>query len=89
MIAVKKKRVTFKLYAPEAEKVYVAGSFNEWDPKARPLKRSKDSTWSTWMSLPPGAHEYRFVVNGEWREDPSCESHTPNSFGAYNSVVQL
>ena len=89
MVATKKKRVTFKIEAPEASEVYVAGTFNRWDPQARPLKQGRNNTWSTWMSLVPGTYEYRFVVNGEWREDPTCDSHTPNDFGAYNSVVQL
>ena len=85
----KKKRMTFKLHAPAAEHVYVAGTFNDWDPEARPLKRAKNGNWSTWMSLPPGTYEYRFVVNGEWRDDPSCESRRPNDFGTHNSVFRL
>lgn len=84
-----KKRVTFSLAAPEARQVCVAGSFNEWDPDARALKRNKAGTWSTWMNLEPGRHEYRFVVDGEWLQDPECPDCEPNEFGGANSVVKV
>ena len=84
-----KKRVNFLLHAPGAREVYVAGSFNDWDPTARPLKRGKDDEWRTWMNLAPGTHEYQFVVDGEWREDPSCSERRPSPYGSHNSVVEL
>ena len=84
-----KKRLTFRLCAPEAREVYVAGTFNDWDPQARALKRSKAGVWTTWMSLPPGMYEYRFVVDGEWCEDPECAESKANEHGSHNSVAVL
>lgn len=89
MSTIEKQRVTFRLHAPDAERVCVAGTFNDWDPEIRPMKRGKTGTWSTWTSLPTGTYEYRFVVNGEWRDDPSCDARRANTFGTYNSVFQL
>ena len=89
MPAPKKKRANFALEAPEAESVYVAGSFNDWDASARQLRPDKKGVWRTWMNLPPGAHEYLFVVDGEWREDPCCEKRAPNPYGSHNSVLKL
>lgn len=83
----KKKRATFRLDAPEAREVYVAGTFNDWTTKA--LKRQKDGRWSTWMNLEPGTYEYRFIVDGEWREDPASEGRSVNPFGGSNSVLEL
>ena len=37
----------------------------------------------------PGNHEYKFLVDGQWREDPSNERLCPNCFGTYNSVINL
>lgn len=85
----KKQRVNFSLDAPAAREVFVAGTFNDWDPAARPLKRGRDGLWRTWMNLPRGTHEYLFVVNGEWREDPGCQDRCRNPYGSYNSVVRL
>ena len=37
--------------------------------------------------LPPGAYEYKFVVDGEWLTDPGNPEVRPNAFGTYNSVL--
>lgn len=84
-----KRRITFRFREPEARSVCVAGSFNNWDPNASPLKRQKDGTWKATESLLPGAHEYRFVVDGMWRDDPECPDRTPNEFGEQNCVVNV
>jgi 5'-AMP-activated protein kinase regulatory beta subunit len=89
MPAPKKKRINFVLHAPEAREVFVAGSFNDWAPEARSLRCDKKGNWRTWMNLPPGQHEYRFVVNGHWQEDPKAPERTGNPFGAFNSVVEV
>ena len=88
MSAPKKQRGNFVLHAPEAREVYVAGSFNEWDPADRPLRCDKKGNWRTWMNLTPGQHEYRFVVNGDWQEDPDAPERQVNPYGAFNSVVR-
>ena len=85
----KKKRVTFRLDAPDAKEVYLAGSFNDWDPGARALKRAKNGIWSTWTNLEPGSYEYRFVVDGEWRQDPECPDTAVNEFGSHNSILKV
>lgn len=84
-----KKRANFQLTAPGASQVCVAGTFNDWDPVARPLKKGKDDVFRTWMNLPPGTYEYRFVVDGAWQEDPSCAEQAPSPFGGYNSVLEV
>ena len=84
-----KKRASFQLLAPGASQVCVAGTFNNWNPDARSLKKGKDDQFRTWMNLPTGTYEYRFVVDGEWREDPACEQHCPTPFGGNNSVLEL
>jgi 1,4-alpha-glucan branching enzyme len=84
-----KKRVDFTIHAPGAQQVCVAGTFNEWDISARPLRRGKGDQWRTWMSLPPGDYEYQFVVDGRWREDPACGQSRPTPYGSHNSVFQV
>ena len=84
-----KKRVTFKLNEPGARSVYIAGSFNSWDPSVRPLKKDAKGIWKTSITLPQGAHQYRFIVDGQWIEDPSSPHKEVNEFGGYNSVVHV
>ncbi len=41
------KMVTFRVWAPHAEKVYVTGTFNDWSKTSTPLVREKNGYWST------------------------------------------
>lgn len=74
-------------FQPEAREVYVAGSFNDWDPRETPLQRDSFGDWSVDLSLPPGEHRYRLVVDGEWRDDPSAQRMEANPFGGFDAVV--
>lgn len=82
------KRVRFELEAPEAQTVAVSGTFCGWSD-VLPLKRQKDGPWKLTMNLPPGRYEYRFVVDGEWRDDPGANESAPNPYGGRNSVLQV
>ena len=84
-----KRRITFKLVAPEAEQVILAGSFNGWDNGGTLLKRDAKGVWKTQVSLDPGRYEYRFRVDGHWRDDPECPSRIPNGFGSENCIIEV
>jgi 1,4-alpha-glucan branching enzyme len=83
----KKPGTTFRLDAPQAERVFVAGCFNEWDPTANPLERSEEGIWSCTLAVDPGEHEYRFFVDGVWWDDPANELRCWNEFGTQNCVL--
>ena len=84
-----KKRVTFSVYAPHAREVAVAGTFNEWDPARRPLKREPDGNWKVAFYLHPGRYEYRFVVDGIWTDDPCCTTRCWNRYGGENCILEV
>ena len=63
----------------------LTGSFNNWDTESRHLKRGKKYTWSTYMMLEPGTYEYRFMVDGKWKNDPEAET-VPNPFNSQNCI---
>jgi 1,4-alpha-glucan branching enzyme len=65
------EEVTFRLEAPRAMQVFVAGSFNHWSPRATPLQRNRAGTWTRTMSLGPGEREFMFVVDGFWCDAPA------------------
>jgi hypothetical protein len=81
--------VRFELLAPTAREVFLAGSFNNWNPGATPMARSGRVRWVKELSLPPGRCEYRFLVDGKWKEDPKAADYMPNSSGGFNSVRQV
>ncbi|MBP1733112.1 MAG: glycoside hydrolase family 13 domain protein [Deltaproteobacteria bacterium] len=82
-----KKKTTFKLQAPEAAEVFVAGCFNEWDPTADPLQRGEEGVWACTLMLEPGEHEYRFVVDGVWWDDPVNSIRRQNDLGCENCII--
>ena len=56
--------VTLKYFSADAREVQVAGNFNDWQPKATPLKKAAEGEWCVDLSLRSGMYEYRFVVDG-------------------------
>jgi 1,4-alpha-glucan branching enzyme len=87
--SVKAKSVEFKLHAPRAKKVSIAGSFNNWDSKTHPAKKDTRGYWVTELSLKPGRHEYKFVVDGNWITDPKCANTVWNSVGSQNCILEV
>lgn len=81
-----KQKVTFSLVAPHAQSVQLAGDFTEWQHEPVALKKSKDGTWKTTVSLPPGRYEYRLLVDGQWCDDPECKDRQKNSLGGENCI---
>ena len=39
------------------------------------------------MLLKPGTYRYRFLVDGEWRDDPECELRVANPFGTQDALL--
>lgn len=79
--------VEFTFTAPKAKKVCIAGTFNGWDMKSTPMKKSADGTWKIKIKLSPGKYEYKFVVDGIWAQDMLSSETAPNSFGTFNNVI--
>ena len=72
-----------------AREVFIAGSFNGWDLRANPLTTLGDGKWGVELTLDPGRYEYRFVVDGQWADDPKASEHTANPYGGLNSILQV
>lgn len=83
------KPVEFKFFAPQAKRVSLAGSFNNWDTKALSAKKDSRGNWIAKVSLKPGRYEYKFLADGSWLNDPRCTSCTVNTFGTKNCVLEV
>ncbi len=82
--------VRFVLIARGARKVAVAGDFNRWNPDGTTLLNADgQGTFVATVRLPRGAHEYMFVVDGEWVTDPGASERRPDGFGRHNAVLRL
>ena len=80
---------TFSFCAPDAASVQLVGDFTRWQERPINLKKGVDGVWRTAVNLPPGTHPYRFLVDGEWRDDPECMQRVPNPFGGENMTRQV
>ncbi len=83
------RRIEFNLDAPHAQSVFLVGTFNNWSLTKHPMKKDSQGLWKKTLLLTPGTHEYKFVVDGTWIEDPQNERRTLNTFGSANSIVQV
>lgn len=81
--------ISLQFSAPEAQEVYVAGTFNDWTPTATPLKKSAGGKWTAQLALQPGQYEYLFVVDDRWTVDPAAKQAVPNPFGGCNCLLEV
>jgi len=83
--------VEFVVLARGASTVNLVGDFNEWNTSATPLQATeREGVWSVKVPLPPGRHEYAFIVDGErWMPDPAAPRAQSDDFGTPNSVVTV
>src|SRR5438552_3738588 len=76
---------SFRVWAPFARAVHVAGDFNAWSPSAHPLATESGGYWSVDVPTAVAGHQYLYVIeNGTsdplWKNDPYAKA-TVNSNG--------
>ena len=86
---IKRQKVTFSLENAEATEVFLTGDFNNWQPEKHPMQKNKKGTWKKQVMLSPGNYEYKFLVDGQWKEDPRNAQLHPNCFGTYNNIINV
>lgn len=84
-----KQKQIFSFNGPTAQSVLLAGDFTRWLKHPIPLRKQPDGVWRATASLTPGTYHYRFVVDGEWHDDPECKVRVQNPFGTQNDVIQI
>jgi len=82
-------QATLRLRNPTARRVFVAGNFNDWRVDASPLQKAEKDEWTLDLTLTPGAYEYRFVVDGQWCDDPLAKERVKNPHGGWNAVLRV
>jgi hypothetical protein len=83
------KKAKFSFKAVQAKSVKLAGDFTDWEKFPVEMKPSEDGAWAASLSLEPGEYAYRFIVDGEWQDDPHCTKRVTNPFGSQNAVVEI
>jgi 1,4-alpha-glucan branching enzyme len=80
---------TFTFADPTAKAVFLAGQFNNWSATANALKKDDGGLWTITIPLKPGKQPYKFVVDGDWRLDPTNPDTLEDSDGNKNSVKTI
>lgn len=82
--------VLFVVKQPGAQRVSLAGDFNNWSPESHQMMvNGAADTFKLFLPLERGAYRYRLVVDGDWRNDPHNPNVESNPFGELNSVVEV
>lgn len=84
-----KDGVRFSIHLPGAESVQLVGEFNDWNPN-QGVMRDVDGKglWSKELRLKPGTYQYRFIVDGQWIEDPNNPRKVDSPLGVQNSIIE-
>ena len=86
--AVTPEGVMFTIEAPDAERVQLAGDFNNWTLDGNDME-AMDGVWKKVVKLPPGRYRYRYVVDGRWQNDPLNTTVEPSPYGGEDSVLVM
>jgi len=70
---------------PKAEKVYLAGTFNNWKTTQLPMRQTP-SGWIVSLKLPPGKYLYKYIIDGKWYDDSNNRQREDDLNGGRNSV---
>jgi AMP-activated protein kinase-like protein len=89
-VASEARSVEFVLRTTADSAVALVGDFNDWDPRATPLRPTADGLWTVVIPLRPGRYHYTFVVDGtRWRQDPGAPRSLEDDFGTPTSVITV
>jgi len=69
--------------------VQLVGDFTHWGKHPISLRKNPDGVWFVAVDLEPGRHRYRFLVDGEWADDPDCTLRLPNPYGTEDAIREV
>lgn len=88
-------KVTFRLSKNEvgnAEKVYLAGDFNNWNTNQVPMKKLKDGSFTVTLDFNQNSdYQFRYLIdNNKWINDHEADHYLPSGYGgSQNSVISV
>lgn len=83
--------ITFRFKDQPGSRVYLAGSFNDWDPFMYRMKEhpGMPGLYSITLSLPEGKYFYQYIRNGKRISDPLNGTVALKGDGSRVSVISI
>ena len=79
-------KITFVVPAKNANKVEVAGDFNNWNSSS--LKKYKNGNFKGQLNLPVDKeYQFKYIVDGEWVNETEADAYKWNEFAAAENSV--
>ena len=79
--------VVFTYKDDQAQKVCIAGSFNQWSFRSHCMNKDRN-IWTLRLSLPPGRYPYLFLIDNRISKlDPGATLTEESGFGTKNSIL--
>ncbi|MBU4252760.1 MAG: AAA family ATPase [Candidatus Omnitrophica bacterium] len=85
----KLNEIVLSLSAPDAKEVYIAGEFNNWKLDENSRMEQTNGCWTKRLNLNNGNYRYRFVIDGNWSEDPANPLTQLNTYGTLDSLLEV
>ena len=84
------KSVMFTVHAEAGQDVRLAGSFTDWETKAKKMTFKKtNGVYSATVKLAPGEYQYKFIIGDKWTTDDQNAEFVPNDKGTFNSKLVI
>ena len=83
------KKTEFALEACSAKSVKLAADFTDWEKSPLEMTMAENGLWRVAVPLAAGNYSYRFIVDGQWCDDPNCSYRIPNPFGTTNDTIKV
>jgi len=83
------KELKLDVKAPNAQRVYVVGDFNNWQINDDAILSKVNGSWSTTLKLKKGQYRYKFVIDDQWRHDESNPLSESDPYGGVNSLLKI
>ena len=82
--------VSFRVFAPQAARVQLVGSFTGWREGAVGMERTDEGWHRVELELAPGDHEFQYLMDGSvWLADYAAGGVRMNEFGTWVSRLHV
>jgi chromosome partitioning protein len=84
-----KQKVVLDFSQQLGHEIQVAGEFNDWVPDDGIETIVEPDAIKKVFYVSPGNYEYRLVVDGRWKNDPTNPNKVLNPLGVHNSMLHV